>query len=123
MPIYDYAIIGGGIVGLSTAMALGQREPDAAIVVLEKDSALAFHQTGHNSGVIHSGIYYRPGSLKAKLAVQGNRSMVEFCRQHGLAAAADAALPRCRNFAARRGRLAERRMQRIHGVLKMFLTI
>src|SRR5439155_645936 len=85
MPAYDYAIIGGGIVGLATAMALGRREPDAAIVVLEKEAELAFHQTGRNSGVMHSSIYYRPGSLKAKLAAQGNRSMVEFCKQHAIA--------------------------------------
>jgi L-2-hydroxyglutarate oxidase len=82
--MYDFAIIGGGIVGLSTGMALGQRYPDARIVVLEKESGWAFHQTGNNSGVIHSGIYYKPGSFKAKFCRDGSRSMVEFCQQHGI---------------------------------------
>jgi len=82
--MYDFAIIGGGIVGLSTGMALGQRYPQARIVVLEKENRLASHQTGHNSGVIHSGIYYKPGSLKAQFAREGNRAMVAFCQQHGI---------------------------------------
>jgi L-2-hydroxyglutarate oxidase len=80
--MYDYAIIGGGIVGLSTGMALGNRYPDAKILVLEKESRWAFHQTGNNSGVIHSGIYYKPGSFKAKFCRDGCQSMVEFCQQH-----------------------------------------
>lgn len=84
MSSYDFAIIGGGIVGLSTGMALVQRFPHARLLVLEKESSLAFHQTGHNSGVIHSGIYYKPGSLKAKFAREGNRSMIEFCEAHGI---------------------------------------
>lgn len=82
--MYDVAIIGGGIVGLSTGMILGQQYPKARIVVLEKESRVAFHQTGRNSGVIHSGIYYKPGSFKAKFSRQGNRSMVEFCQQYGI---------------------------------------
>ncbi|MBD2691801.1 L-2-hydroxyglutarate oxidase [Anabaena catenula] len=80
--MYDFAIIGGGIVGLSTAMALGNRYHDARILVLEKESQWAFHQTGNNSGVIHSGIYYKPGSFKAKFCRDGSRSMVEFCQKH-----------------------------------------
>lgn len=80
--MYDFAIIGGGIVGLSTAMALGDRYPDARILVLEKENQWAFHQTGNNSGVIHSGIYYQPGSFKAKFCRDGSRSMVEFCQKH-----------------------------------------
>jgi L-2-hydroxyglutarate oxidase len=80
----EYVIIGGGIVGLATAMAMGQKYPKARILVLEKEQDVAQHQTGRNSGVIHSGIYYRPGSLKARFAVEGNRSMVEFCREHGV---------------------------------------
>jgi L-2-hydroxyglutarate oxidase len=80
----DFAIIGGGIVGLATAMALSQRRHDAQIVVLEKENSCACHQTGHNSGVIHSGIYYQPGSYKAKLTRQGNSSLVEFCQQYNL---------------------------------------
>lgn len=84
----DCAIIGGGIVGLSVAMHLGQRQPSLRIVVLEKESQLTSHQTGRNSGVIHSGIYYKPGSLKARYARQGNRSMLAFCERHGIAHAA-----------------------------------
>ncbi len=80
--MYDFAIIGGGIVGLSTGMALGNRYPDAKILVLEKESRWAFHQTGNNSGVIHSGVYYKPGSFKAKFCRDGCQSMVEFCQQH-----------------------------------------
>ena len=82
--MYNYIIIGGGIVGLSTAMALSKRFPDTKIALLEKEAVWAVHQTGHNSGVIHSGIYYKPGSFKAKLCHQGNRSMVDFCQQHDI---------------------------------------
>lgn len=82
--MHDYVIIGGGIVGLATAMAVGKKYPKARILVLEKGQDVAQHQTGRNSGVIHSGIYYKPGSLKATFAREGNRSMVEFCRRHGL---------------------------------------
>jgi L-2-hydroxyglutarate oxidase len=82
--MYDIAIIGGGIIGLSAAVALGDRQPHARIVVLEKEAQWAFHQTGHNSGVIHSGIYYKPGSYKAKFCREGNRSMVAFCQEHGI---------------------------------------
>ena len=82
--IYDFAIVGGGIVGLSTGMALGQRFRGARIVILEKESDWAAHQTGHNSGVIHSGVYYKPGSLKARFCREGNRSMVEFCQKHDI---------------------------------------
>jgi L-2-hydroxyglutarate oxidase len=82
--MFDIAIIGGGIVGLSTAMAIGQRYPKAKVLVLEKESQWAFHQTGNNSGVIHSGIYYKPGSLKAKFCREGNASMVRFCKEYGI---------------------------------------
>jgi len=78
--MHDYAIIGGGIVGLATALAVGKKYPKARILVLEKEKELAQHQSGRNSGVIHSGIYYKPGSLKARFAVEGNHSMIEFCR-------------------------------------------
>lgn len=81
---YDYAIVGGGIVGLSTGMALTKRFPGARILVLEKERSLAEHQTGHNSGVIHSGIYYKPGSFKAKFARAGSQSMVRFCEEHSI---------------------------------------
>ena len=81
----DCAIIGGGIVGLSVAWHLGKEQPGLRIVVLEKEPALTSHQTGRNSGVIHSGIYYKPGSLKARFAREGNRSMRTFCEEHGIA--------------------------------------
>ncbi|MDX2214217.1 MAG: L-2-hydroxyglutarate oxidase [Oculatellaceae cyanobacterium bins.114] len=82
--MYDFAIIGGGIVGLSTGMALGRRYPDAKILVLEKESRWAFHQTGNNSGVIHSGVYYKPGSFKAKFCRDGCQSMVAFCQEYNI---------------------------------------
>jgi L-2-hydroxyglutarate oxidase len=82
---YDLAVIGAGIVGLSVALAFGRQCPRARIVILEKEVRCGDHQTGNNSGVIHSGIYYKPGSLKARLAREGNQSMVGFCRKHGLA--------------------------------------
>src|SRR5579883_222492 len=82
--MYDFAIVGGGIVGLSTGVALSQRYPDATILVLEKEDRWAFHQTGNNSGVIHSGIYYKPGSYKAKFCRDGAQSMVAFCQAHNI---------------------------------------
>ena len=81
---FECVIVGGGIVGLATATTLSKRQPGASILVLEKDQELATHQTGRNSGVIHSGIYYKPGSYKARFAREGNASMVEFCREHGI---------------------------------------
>lgn len=80
---YDVAIIGGGIVGCATAMVLTQ-DKDVSVVVLEAESKLAAHQTGNNSGVIHSGLYYKPGSLKAKNCVQGREAMYQFCAAHGI---------------------------------------
>ncbi|MFE3494404.1 L-2-hydroxyglutarate oxidase [Streptomyces sp. NPDC059175] len=80
----DVLVIGGGIVGLSTAYALTRAAPGTSVVVLEKESGPARHQTGRNSGVIHSGIYYRPGSLKARFAVCGAAEMVKFCAEHGI---------------------------------------
>ena len=84
MKPFDYTIIGGGIVGLSTALHIGKRFPGARLLVLEKEEAPACHQTGRNSGVIHSGIYYQPGSFKARFARSGAESMVRFCREHGI---------------------------------------
>ncbi|MDO6763018.1 L-2-hydroxyglutarate oxidase [Agarivorans sp. 1_MG-2023] len=81
---YDYIVIGGGIVGLATAWQLKQNHPSAKIVVLEKEPSLAFHQTGHNSGVIHAGVYYPPGSLKAQFCKQGLKQTVAFCQQHDI---------------------------------------
>ena len=82
--IYDFCIIGGGIVGLATAMELLKRQPNASLVILEKEATLAKHQTGHNSGVIHAGIYYAPGSLKADLCKRGAEATKQFCREHGI---------------------------------------
>ena len=82
--ILDIAIVGGGIVGLATARTLAERYSGLGIAVFEKELDVAQHQTGHNSGVIHSGIYYRPGSLRARMAVEGSRRMMAFCEEHGI---------------------------------------
>jgi (S)-2-hydroxyglutarate dehydrogenase len=82
--IYDYCVIGGGIVGLASAMALLQKQPGSSLVLLDKEKALALHQTSHNSGVIHSGIYYAPGSLKAELCRRGAVAMKLFCGEHSI---------------------------------------
>ena len=83
--MHDFAVIGGGIVGLSTARSLLRRYSGAGVLVLEKEAGWARHQTGHNSGVIHSGVYYKPGSLKARFSKEGGERLVEFCREHGIA--------------------------------------
>ena len=80
----DLVIIGGGIVGLSVAMTFTRRFPRLRLVLLEKEAGLACHQTGHNSGVIHSGIYYKPGSIKARTCVTGASAMAQFCHEHGI---------------------------------------
>jgi L-2-hydroxyglutarate oxidase len=80
----DFCVIGGGIVGLATAYRLSQKCPEQTIVVIEKEDGLAKHQTGRNSGVLHSGIYYKPGSLKAKNCRQGKLAMEKFCKEHGI---------------------------------------
>ena len=79
-----YIVIGGGIVGLASAQRLAEEHPDASITVVEKESTWGAHQTGHNSGVIHAGVYYKPGSLKATLCKAGSASMVRFCEQYGI---------------------------------------
>lgn len=81
----DVAIIGGGIVGLATAYRLQERYPHVKVTILEKEGSLAFHQTGRNSGVLHSGIYYRPGSLRATNCREGKQAMIEFCEREGVA--------------------------------------
>jgi (S)-2-hydroxyglutarate dehydrogenase len=78
----DVLIVGGGIVGLAVALEITKRFPRLRMVLLEKESRVGRHQSGHNSGVIHSGVYYKPGSLKATLCVAGARAMIEFCREH-----------------------------------------
>jgi len=81
---YDAVVVGGGIVGLATAYKIAQRYRTLSVCVLEKENTLAFHQTGHNSGVIHSGLYYKPGSAKAKTCAEGRRELVEFARRYGI---------------------------------------
>jgi L-2-hydroxyglutarate oxidase len=80
----SYCIVGGGIVGLATARAISDKFPDSKVVVLEKEPNFGSHQSTHNSGVLHCGLYYKPGSLKAQLAVEGIRLMTEFCHQKGV---------------------------------------
>jgi L-2-hydroxyglutarate oxidase LhgO len=81
---YNVVIVGGGIVGLAVALEITRRFPRLRLLLLEKEDRVGRHQSGHNSGVIHSGVYYKPGSLKAKLCVTGAAAMVEFCREHGI---------------------------------------
>jgi L-2-hydroxyglutarate oxidase LhgO len=112
MKTYDVAVVGGGIVGLATAWRLLEKDPRLSVVLLEKEREPGAHQTGHNSGVIHSGLYYKPGSEKAKTCVEGGRLLVDFCRTYGVpheicgklvVATSDEELPRLDEL-ARRGR-------------------
>ena len=82
---YNVVIIGGGVVGLGVGLEITRRFPQLRLLLLEKEDRVARHQSGHNSGVIHSGVYYKPGSMKARLCVTGAAAMVEFCREHGIA--------------------------------------
>ena len=82
--MYDFIVIGSGIVGLSVGLALTQRHPQCRVAILDKESRPAYHQSGRNSGVIHSGIYYKPGSYKAKFCREGRNSMVRFCQEHDI---------------------------------------
>jgi L-2-hydroxyglutarate oxidase len=81
----DLAVVGGGIVGLAVARELIRRNPGSSVCVLERETEVATHQTGHNSGVIHAGVYYTPGSLKARLCVEGAREMYDYCAERGIA--------------------------------------
>ena len=105
--MFDIGIIGGGIVGLATAYQLSQKFPKLSVAVIEKESSLAKHQTGHNSGVLHSGIYYKPGSLKAINCRQGKKAMEKFCEEQDIdfelcgkiiVALNDEEFPVCRTF-------------------------
>ena len=81
---YNLIIIGVGVVGLAVALEITRRFPRHRLLVVEKEDRVAEHQSGHNSGVIHSGVYYKPGSLKASLCVSGAAAMLDFCREHGI---------------------------------------
>ena len=81
---FDFVIVGGGIVGLATAWNLSRRFPDATLCLIEKESRVGAHQSGRNSGVLHSGIYYKPGSLKAITCQAGKRAMEAFCQEEGI---------------------------------------
>ena len=81
---YDLIIIGGGIVGLATALRVLEQKPNLRLMIIEKESSIGQHQTGHNSGVIHSGIYYKPGSLKAKNCISGYHQLIEFCDTYSI---------------------------------------
>src|SRR4051794_19130243 len=81
----DVAVVGAGILGLATARELGRRHPELSVAVLERESDVARHQTGNNSGVVHGGIYYAPGSLKARLCVEGARELYALCEERGVA--------------------------------------
>ncbi|HLH29881.1 MAG TPA: FAD-dependent oxidoreductase, partial [Terriglobia bacterium] len=81
---FEIVIVGGGIVGLATALQIIRKKNGIRLAVLEKEPEIARHQTGHNSGVIHSGLYYKPGSLKAKNCAAGAAAMVEFCKEHSI---------------------------------------
>ena len=80
----DVAIVGAGIVGLATVLRLLEQRPALRVVLLEKEPVIAFHQSGHNSGVLHAGLYYKPGSLKARLCVEGKAQMEAYCEAHGV---------------------------------------
>lgn len=85
MTTYDFVVVGAGIVGLATARELQLRHPGITIAVVDKETRPGQHQSGHNSGVLHAGVYYKPGSLKAQLCVQGKASMERFADEHGIA--------------------------------------
>jgi len=82
--MYDYVVLGGGIVGVSTALSLINKHPDNKILLIEKENSFAKHQTGHNSGVIHAGVYYQPGSLKAEFCREGLKETISFCSENNI---------------------------------------
>lgn len=106
--MYDFVIIGGGIVGLSSAWQLQQRMPEKKVLLLEKEAQFAQHQTGHNSGVIHAGVYYAPGSLKAKFCKAGVNATLTFCRDN------DIAVEQCGKLLVATNRLEFERMQALY---------
>ena len=82
--LFDYVVLGGGIVGVSTALSLKTKYPEKRVLLVEKENSFAQHQTGHNSGVIHAGVYYEPGSLKAEFCREGLKDTIAFCNAHGI---------------------------------------
>ncbi len=114
--VVDVAVVGGGIVGLATAHALVRSAPSRSVVVLDKEPGLARHQTGRNSGVVHSGLYYRPGSLKARMCLAGNRSMVDFARRHDVPVAVTGKLVVATRISELDGLAALERRGRDHGL-------
>ena len=82
--LFDYVVLGGGIVGVSTALSVKTKHPEKSVLLLEKEVSFAQHQTGHNSGVIHAGVYYEPGSLKAEFCREGLKETISFCNTHGI---------------------------------------
>lgn len=104
----DVLIIGGGLVGLSTAMFVKQMQPRIAVTLIEKDSVVASQQSGHNSGVLHAGIYYEPGSLKAKFCVEGNRALANLCERSGIP------IVRCGKVIVANTDEEEDRLERLH---------
>jgi L-2-hydroxyglutarate oxidase len=106
--IFDCVIVGGGIIGLSTAWQLSQRYPDKKLLLFEKEHQYALHQTGHNSGVIHAGVYYQPGSLKARFCKQGVEGTIAFCRQHQIP------YEQCGKLLVATNAIEYRRMQDLH---------
>jgi L-2-hydroxyglutarate oxidase len=106
--MYDYVIIGGGIIGLSTAWQLKKKLPDKRILLLEKESEVAFHQTGHNSGVIHAGVYYQPDSLKARFCREGHAATIQFCEEN------DIPFEQCGKVLVATNEIEFERMQALH---------
>lgn len=106
--LYDYAIVGGGIVGLATALAILDSRKSAGIVLIEKEKEVAQHQTAHNSGVIHAGIYYAPGSLKAELCKAGRSATIAFCQEHRIA------YDQCGKLIVATNRLEEQRIEDLY---------
>jgi (S)-2-hydroxyglutarate dehydrogenase len=124
MSKYSIAIIGGGIVGLATGLEFTRRFPGHSLAIIEKEPKLAGHQTSHNSGVIHSGIYYKPGGLKAQLCVQGADDMVRFCQEHSvpydicgkvIVATEKGEIPRLKELYTRGQRNGLRGLRMLHG--------
>jgi L-2-hydroxyglutarate oxidase len=110
----SYAVVGGGILGAAVARRLQVVDPDASVTVWEKEDRLAAHQTGRNSGVVHAGLYYQPGSLKATLCRRGVGMLREFCQEHAIADDGDRRLPRRHPHARRAGRARRRDRPPLH---------